>query len=81
MNSIYYQEKLNLIKNEMTHLWGSAFVTGGSIFAFFFNEHTLINVFWGCISFIATVVLLNAYIIRRVETIKILNLIKQEEEK
>ena len=80
-NSFYYTEKLSAIKNEMTHLWGAAFATGGGAFAFLFNGVNFINVFWGCISIIATIIIINAYAVRRNEIIKILNLIKEEEEK
>jgi len=32
MDNDYIAEKLNSIRNEMSHLWGGAFVTGGGTF-------------------------------------------------
>lgn len=33
MDKIFEVEKLNSIRNEMTHLWGSIFVTAGGTIA------------------------------------------------
>lgn len=78
-NNLYYTEKLSAIKNETTHLWGAVFVTGGGAFAFLFSGVNFINIFWGIISIIVTVIIINAYVIRRNEIIRILNLIKEDE--
>ena len=77
-NVLYYQEQLDVIKNEMTHLWGSAFITGGGSFALLYNEHNFANIFWGCVGIFITIVFFNTYIMRRNEVTRILKFLKEQ---
>ena len=38
MENIFEVEKLNSIRNEMTHLWGSVFVTAGGGYSVVFEQ-------------------------------------------
>ena len=46
MREIVYTEKLNSIRNEMTHLWTSFFIVGGGSFTLLFNKPTFVLPFW-----------------------------------
>ena len=78
MREIVYTEKLNSIRNEMTHLWTSFFIVGGGSFTLLFNKPTFgvaglafIGLLFACIFF-------NAYIVRRTELLKLLNKLERE---
>jgi len=69
-------EKLNCIRNEMTHLWGSVFlILGGSVSMVFYNRSLLAYMIGGFGVFIAAM-LAYAYFIRRDETLRIINKIE-----
>ena len=80
MDKIFEVEKLNSIRNEMTHLWGSIFVTAGGTIALILekNKEFLVYIFIiaGCFF---TLLLINAYFIRRTEVVKILKSLEEEQ--
>lgn len=61
MNKISKIEKLNSLRNEMTHIWGSAFILGGGSMALLLNEYNPIKYFFGITGFIFTIIIFNAY--------------------
>ncbi len=79
MDKNYKQiEKLNCIRNEMTHLWGSVFIIGGSSISFMIASNSFKARFIGIIGIVAALMLVYAYFIRREETIKIVDNLKEE---
>ena len=73
MNKTVKIEKLNSIRNEMTHIWGSAFILGGGSMSLLFNgEYNLVKYFFGILGFILTLLVFNAYFTRRIEMQKML---------
>lgn len=71
-------EKLNCIRNEMTHLWGSVFlILGGSISIIFHNRNSE-GYSIGAIGIVIALVLAYAYFIRREETLRIINKIDED---
>lgn len=66
-------EKLNCIRNEMTHLWGSVFIIGGGSFSLILNGSTSKEFLAGAIGTIIAVIFAYAYFIRREETLRIVN--------
>lgn len=73
-------EKLNLLRNEMSHLWGSVFIVGGGSFTFVINEPSLIKYIIGFIGIIFALLFLNAYFIRRTEVFKLIQSLEAENE-
>lgn len=79
MDNIFEVEKLNCIKNEMTHLWGSACATaGGAVVLFLSNEANIFYYIIATAGILISIIMANAYFIRRNEIVKIL---RQLEEK
>lgn len=70
------KEQLGCIKNEMTHLWGTVFLLAGGSFTIIFNHRTLESFICGGFGILAAMIFGRAYIIRRVETLKIVKKIK-----
>ncbi len=66
-------EKLNCIRNEMTHLWGSVFIIGGGSFSLILNGSTFKEFLAGAIGTIIAMIFAYAYFIRREETLRIVN--------
>ena len=79
MENIFEVEKLNSIRNEMTHLWGSVFVTAGGSIALFLNSPCLVNYVLGVAGIIIFIIMANAYFIRRNEVVKILKDLQAEQ--
>ncbi len=79
MDNIFEVEKLNSIRNEMTHLWGSVFVTAGGAIALFLNSPSLVNYVLGVAGIIISIIMANAYFIRRNEVVKILKDLQAEQ--
>lgn len=81
MNNDYTLEKLNSIRNEMSHFWGGIFITGGGAFTIIstasLNSTKVIITILGVIMML---VFINAYIMRRTELLNILQELKQENE-
>ena len=79
MHNIFEVERLNCIRNEMTHLWGSACATaGGAVVLFLSSEANIFYYIMAIAGMLISIIMANAYFIRRNEVVKIL---KQLEEK
>ena len=76
-NTIYYQEKLDIIKNEMNHLWTGMYIIGGGTIALLYQPITLPNVILKLLGCVFFVILFNAYFVRRNLTISLLESIKE----
>ncbi len=66
-------EKLNCIRNEMTHLWGSVFIIGGGSVSLIINSASFKEYFIGIVGIVISLVFAYAYFIRREETLRIVN--------
>ena len=73
MNNLSIQEKLNSIRNEMTHLWGSIFIVGGGSMALLLNNSGVKDYIIGMLGIFLTIIFINAYFVRRYEVVKIIN--------
>lgn len=73
----YLTEKLNSIRNEMSHLWGAVFVTGGGAITLFTTGYRNEKVVFIILGLIFALIFLNAYIVRRDEVKDILDRIKR----
>lgn len=79
MENIFEVEKLNSIRNEMTHLWGSVFVTaGGTIALILEHNKSALTYLFIIAGFLFTLLMVNAYFIRRNEVVKILKDLEAE---
>lgn len=76
MENIFETEKLNCIRNEMTHLWGSIFATSGGVIALLLGELNFLKLVFIVFGTILTLVMINAYFIRRAEIMNILKELK-----
>ena len=73
MEEIFESEKLNCIRNEMTHLWGTACATlGGSVLLFVSPNANSSYYLIGSIGIVIAIIMANSYFIRRNEILKIL---------
>ncbi len=70
------KERLNSIRNEMTHIWGTVFVIGGGSLALL-KEHSILSLIVGIIGLLAAGLFFNTYFLRRNE---VFNLLQQLEE-
>ena len=73
MNNLSIQEKLNSIRNEMTHLWGSIFIVGRGSMALLLNNSGVKDYIIGMLGIFLTIIFINAYFVRRYEVVKIIN--------
>ena len=71
-------EKLNSIRNEMTHLWGSVFILAGGSIALLLDDFSFKKLLLGLLGMILAILLFNTYFIRRIELQKMIK--KMEEE-
>ena len=73
MENFFETEKLSCIRNEMTHLWGTACATlGGSALLFVSPNANSSYYLIGTIGTIVAIVMANSYFVRRNEVLKIL---------
>lgn len=77
MNKECLTEKIGAIKNEMSHIWGGAFVIGGGTITFIFTESNNYKWIFILIGIYFTILFINAYFIRRQE---LMNYLKELEE-
>lgn len=73
----YLVEKLNSIRNEMSHLWGAAFLMGGGAITLFttgYSNEKLIFIISGVFF---SLIFANAYMIRRDEVKDILKILRK----
>lgn len=73
MKDEYIKERIGLLKTEMNLLWSAAFVTFGGSFALFLNGTALWHSVFAVAGFLLTLVFVNAFIMRRVESISLIN--------
>lgn len=71
MDNIFEVEKLNSIRNEMTHLWGSIFIVGSGSIALLLNSTGLRDYIIGILGILLGIIFINAYFVRRDEVVKI----------
>ena len=80
MKSMIITERLNSIRNEMTHIWGAVFILGGGAITLLFANTKISDLFWGVVGLLAAIVLANTYFSRRVELQNMLNELEVENE-
>ena len=71
MDNIFEVEKLNSIRNEMTHLWGSIFIVGGGSIALLLNSSSVLGYILAIVGALLSIILAQAYFVRRNEVVKI----------
>ena len=81
MEEIFEAETLTCIRNEMTHLWGSIFATSSGVIALFLREFNILKLFFIIFGTLLSLVMINAYFIRRTEVMNILKNLKQTSRK
>lgn len=81
MENSFETEKLNCIRNEMTHLWGSIFATSGGVIALVLSEFSILKLFFIVFGTLLTLIMINAYFIRRTEVMSILKELKKSSQK
>lgn len=73
------KERINCLRNEMTHLWGTTFLFGGTSLMLLLRGISNIERAMGILGFIVAYVLFRAYFIRYNEIKRLIN--KMEENK
>ena len=81
MENFFETEKLSCIRNEMTHLWGSIFATTGGVIALVLSEFSILKLFFIVFGTLLTLIMINAYFIRRTEVMSILKELKKSSQK
>lgn len=81
MENFFETEKLSCIRNEMTHLWGSIFATSGGVIALVLSEFSILKLFFIVFGTLLTLIMINAYFIRRTEVMSILKELKKSSQK
>ncbi len=82
MDENYLKEKANCLRNEMNHLWGAMFITGGGAIGFIcIEEKNMLIYTFIVLGILFSILFLNAYMLRRHDISKILLTIKQQERK
>ena len=72
MERDYLKEKANCLRNEMNHLWGAVFVTGGGSVGFsLISGKTLLSSMYLYLGILFSLIFLNAYIVRRTQLIQL----------
>lgn len=79
MDEKYITEKLNSIRNEMSHMWGIVFVSVGGAFTLLATPWNVYKVTFAIFMLVLTALFINAYFNRRSELLDILKRLKQEE--
>lgn len=78
MEKEYIKEKIGLLKTEMNLLWSSVFVTFGGSLALLLSGKIFWHFLIAAIGFLLTLVFANAFIIKRVEVISLINYLEGE---
>lgn len=80
MDKDYLMEKLSALRNEMSHLWGGIFVTGGGASTIILAaSKSLTQIIFCIIGFSLMLIFLNAYLSKRIAIEDILNKLKEDE--
>ena len=81
MSKSYLKEKASCLRNEMNHLWGAIFVTGGGSFGLSVVEYKTIWIYFLIfLGFIWAIIFINAYIVRGTELAKIIEQLRNGEQ-
>lgn len=81
MNDNYLSEKLNSIRNEMSHLWGAIFITGGGTIAIIAAATWDATKITLCLlGIFMTMLFINAYMVRKDNLMNTLKKLKKEEQ-
>lgn len=75
----YLSEKLDSIRNEMSHCWGGIFVVGGGTITLAVTELSPLKILFFVSGLILTVLLVNAYLIRKTELSNVLKQLHKED--
>lgn len=78
MDNDYLVEKIGAVKNEMSHIWGGIFVTGGGSITLMFTEANIFKWVFIAVGIMLTILFINAYITKRIELINFLKELKEE---
>lgn len=65
-------EKLNSIRNEMTHLWGSIFIVGGGAIVFLMSGTHSYDYYMGALGLLVALLFAYAYFVRRNKVVRII---------
>ena len=77
MDKDYLTEKLNSLRNEMSHIWGGVFVIGGgAITILLTSSRSTLQVIFCIIGFLLAALFVNAYLAKRVNLVNTLNELK-----
>lgn len=71
-------EKIGAIKNEMSHIWGAAFVIGGGTITIITTGLNTLKWTFVILGALLTILFLNAYAIRRQELMSYLKELREE---
>jgi hypothetical protein len=75
----YLSEKPDSIRNEMSHIWGGIFIVGGGTVTIVLTGMNFIKTALFIFGIILTLLLLNAYIIRKTEVSDVLKQLHKED--
>jgi len=78
MDRDYLMEKSSALRNEMSHIWGGAFVIGGGISTIVLTLNwNLVKILFCLIGFLFIIIFLNAYMIKRMDLVNTINKLKE----
>lgn len=75
----YLSEKLNSIRNEMSHCWGGIFVVGGGTATIAIMQMSPLKMLLLILGAVLTILLINAYFIRKNELMGVLKQLHKED--
>lgn len=78
MNSEYLVEKIGAVKNEMSHIWGGVFVTGGGSITLATTGLNALKWTFIILGVLLTILFINAYITKRIELMSFLKELKED---
>lgn len=79
MNNDYSVEKLNSIRNEMSHIWGGIFVTGGGAITIVLTMNwNILQITFCLLGLLLSLTFVNAYLTKRIDLVNTLDELKEE---
>lgn len=78
MDNDYLVEKIGAIKNEMSHIWGGVFVTGGGSITLATTGLNPLKWTFIILGVLLTILFINAYITKRIELMSSLKELKED---
>lgn len=79
MDKDILKEQINCLRNEMTHLWGTTFLFGGTSLMLLLRGISNIEQVMGILGMIVSCILFRAYFIRYDEIKRLINKMKENE--